>query len=428
MPDPILYETPRSQKFRQDAASGSLTRELIVLYTRDPVEVREMVLSSTPTYFLGLSRKSIDVQPLGAADLWVATVEYGVSAVPDGLRPDQLSFKITAHSAHINQSLNTVYRLLPGDCNQAGKGMRADATDNTLVTPDGYTPTAADVGRIVNVTGGDGWAFGTYMITAVVGGKWKLDRAPAAAGATGGQWEKGGSVAGGTNLQTDGADPTLVTPDGVAPSESDVGQSVVVTGGEGWTVGSYPIVVAYGRRWTLNIAPAAAGKSGGIWHLSGTAPDYNGAIGVTLDAVQGCEIEVPLSEFTYSTQRSSFTWDYYLAMRSLVGKTNDKAAFGKFAPHTLKYLGCEPSSATGQLDDGSRFTFWNLAHSFRHEPDVEQVRVGNITVPVKRGHEYLWARYEPFASGTAMLQRPSAVYVERVVKSGDFSQLEIPGL
>jgi fibronectin type 3 domain-containing protein len=73
-----------------------------------------------------------------------------------------------------------------------GTNLIVDATDNTLVAPDGYTPKAVNVdggSYTFSVTGGAGWKAGTYRILAIVNGKWRLDRSPAAVGTTGGQWE-----------------------------------------------------------------------------------------------------------------------------------------------------------------------------------------------------------------------------------------------
>lgn len=427
---PIIYETPRSQRFRQDAASGSLTRTWFISGTQDPSEARDLLLGANPIYFLGLSRKSIQLDPL-APDIWVGEVEYGVSAVPDGFRPDQLSFKITAASTHITQGVANQYRLSGADCAQSGNNLTADATDNTIVYPDGYTPTPGDVGKSVSVTGGGGWSVGTYAITAVVsssaGVGWKLASAPAAASTTGGQWDRpGNSNTSGANLTCNAGTPDEVTPDGYSPSAIDVGNSVVITSGDGYTLGSYLIVGLAGGAWVLSTSPAeiVANLSGGTWHLAGTAPDCQGAIGVTLDAVQGCDILIPKVEWSLSVQRVMVDMAYIRTVRSLVGTLNDSEFYG-FGPGTLLYLGCEPTSGVGTLDDGTKFIFWNLSHSFAHEQDATDVVIGGITVPFKGGFDYLWARYAPTVKAGALVQNPVGVYVDQVYPFADFTQLEI---
>ena len=73
----------------------------------------------------------------------------------------------------------------------SGANLTVDPVDNTLVTPDDYTPIAKNVygsGYEFALTGGNGWTPGAYRITEIVNGKWRLNSSPAPAGTTGGQW------------------------------------------------------------------------------------------------------------------------------------------------------------------------------------------------------------------------------------------------
>lgn len=353
MPDPYIYETPRSRKWRQNAASGSLVRDWFVGGTADVLEVRDLLLQNNPPLFLGLSRKEVGADPLGAPDLWAGTVEYGVSAVPDGLKPDELSFKVTAGQVHITQSLETKYRLTAADVTPSGSNLTVDGTDDTKVTPDGYTPVAGDVGKTITI-GTDvfgPWTPGTYTIVAVGGGQWTLDASPAATGVS-------------------------------------------------------------GIPWSMNLS--------GI----GSAPDQQGAIGVDLDSVHGVDILVPKMEFTYSRQRLFVDFAYLRTVRNLVGKTNNATFYG-FPAGSLLYLGCEPTSTIGTLDDGSKFLFWNLAHSFAQEENRVNLSVGPVTIPQKQGWWYVWAKYAPQTNSSQLVRPPQAVYVERVYEPGNFELLEI---
>ena len=51
--------------------------------------------------------------------------------------------------------------------------------------------------------------------------------------------------------------------------------------------------------------------------------------------------------------------------------------------------------------------------------------VGDITGIAKKGHEYLWVKYEDSQSDVSLLKKPRSVYVNQVYKSADFSQLGI---
>jgi hypothetical protein len=70
-----------------------------------------------------------------------------------------------------------------------GTDLTVDGSDNTLVTPDGYTPHALNVGQFVRIEDGGGWTGGDYEIIGVSDGKWELESSPAATSTTSGVWE-----------------------------------------------------------------------------------------------------------------------------------------------------------------------------------------------------------------------------------------------
>lgn len=77
-----------------------------------------------------------------------------------------------------------------------GTNLTVDATTNTVVLPDGYTPQLGDIGHVLVITGGAGFTTGSYTITGVVtvAGvyKWSLSASPAAAGTASGTWSLAG--------------------------------------------------------------------------------------------------------------------------------------------------------------------------------------------------------------------------------------------
>lgn len=77
----------------------------------------------------------------------------------------------------------------------------------------------------------------------------------------------------GTNLTVDGADNTLVVPDGHTPVAADVGNVVVVTAGAGFTLAYYTIIGQDGTNWDLDRSPAATSTSGGTWSMGGAFAD-----------------------------------------------------------------------------------------------------------------------------------------------------------
>lgn len=74
---------------------------------------------------------------------------------------------------------------------ESGTNLVVDAADNTVVTPDGYTPVAGDVDWQVLIEASTGIAPGRYTITASGGGTWTLDRPVGDLSATGGTWSAG---------------------------------------------------------------------------------------------------------------------------------------------------------------------------------------------------------------------------------------------
>lgn len=70
----------------------------------------------------------------------------------------------------------------------SGTNMVVDGVDDTKVTPDSYTPTDSDVGRVVRITGGTGWTTGDYIISSHDGTQWTLESSPAVVTTSGGEW------------------------------------------------------------------------------------------------------------------------------------------------------------------------------------------------------------------------------------------------
>jgi hypothetical protein len=429
---PLIFETVDSQTYRKGYAGGDLTAEWVVWYETTLAAAEGLLWGtiSNPlaTGYGNLEVKSVQGRNLGAPDLWMFTVQYGSAAAAGAYRPDQLTVRVGTNTAHVTNSLATWNRLGISDMSQSGTNLTVDGTTNTSVLPDGYTPQPGDVGQTVYVTGGTGFTAGAYTVVSLVspGGvlKWQLSASPAAVGTSGGAWNKPTTVGAGTDLTVDSVLDDYVAPDGWGVSSADVGRSIAIVGGTGFTPGVYLIETIYAGEWVLNESPAAAGTAGGTWYMLGKAQSFNGAIGVTRDTVAGCDIVIPACEFTLSQSVASMTDAVIRTCRAMVGKIN-AAPFHGYPTGTLLYLGFEPTSGEGSMANGQNFTFWNLAHRFKYEPDVTNVQIGGITLPLKPGHSYLWARYQPVAANNVLTVPPVAVYVEQVYAYGDFTTLPV---
>jgi hypothetical protein len=152
-----------------------------------------------------------------------------------------------------------------------------------------------------------------------------------------------------------------------------------------------------------------------------TAPDFQGAIGVTHDSVEGVDITVPVYHFseTHYLPDSQVTLTYRGELFGLTGKVNNASFKGLSAGECL-FLGAA-GSQRGFGED------WEITFKFAASPNASGLDVGPITGIAKKGWEYLWVRYADVedAAAKTLVKQPVAAYVEKVYEEGDFSQLGI---
>jgi hypothetical protein len=151
-----------------------------------------------------------------------------------------------------------------------------------------------------------------------------------------------------------------------------------------------------------------------------TAPDFQGAIGVTADSVEGVDITVPVYQFseTHYFANELITPAYKLALFALTGKVNN-AAFRGLAAGECLFLGAAGSKRG--------FGDWEITYRFAGSPNVTGLVIGEITGIAKKGWEYLWVRYADAedTAAKALIKKPIAVYVEQVYPLAAFSALNI---
>lgn len=159
---------------------------------------------------------------------------------------------------------------------------------------------------------------------------------------------------------------------------------------------------------------AADGVGAGV----GTGPDEKLAIGVTRERVEGVDVYAPSLQWTRTVRRRNITLRYMnSALYVLIGKVNEARFYG-FDAGELLYLGCN-GTYTNQ-------GYWELTHKFAASPNELNIDVGGgITVPDKKGWEYLWVGYDPDVVVNKVLMVPKVAYVQQVYKTGNFALLEI---
>jgi hypothetical protein len=153
-----------------------------------------------------------------------------------------------------------------------------------------------------------------------------------------------------------------------------------------------------------------------------TPPNFQGAIGVSNDAVEGVEIPQRKYDFTETHKwlDTDMTAAYKQILYQLTGSVN-KAAFKGLNAGECLFLGVTGSKRGND--------FWSLTYRFsgsQNATTTNPILVAGMTI-TKNGWDYLWYRYGEFADTVGMgnVKYPTAAYVEQVFPIGDFSTLNI---
>src|SRR5262245_44992475 len=99
-----IIELYRSGEGSESLEDPSHVMIFAVTGTDNDVEVRTIVESTVPTYYLGLTLSDYDFRPLGNK-LWEVNAHYGLKKRTNEITQ---SFDTTGGSAHKTQSLQTV--------------------------------------------------------------------------------------------------------------------------------------------------------------------------------------------------------------------------------------------------------------------------------------------------------------------------------
>lgn len=161
--------------------------------------------------------------------------------------------------------------------------------------------------------------------------------------------------------------------------------------------------------------------------VGSTAAPLTGLIGFSKEGVEGTDILIPVSTFTYSRAFAPATIDatYVDTLEQLVATTNNATFAGRAAGEVL-FIGANGR----QRGDENWFLTYRFARSknktnFIINPADDAAH--QITVVSKKGHEYLWVRWEDVAdtAGSApsqrIIKRAIEARVEQVYEEGDFS-------
>lgn len=184
---------------------------------------------------------------------------------------------------------------------------------------------------------------------------------------------------------------------------------------------------------TTHITQCQAIGSGATLDFEKRFPDgatnMSGAIGVTEDSVAGVDIVIPALNWTevYDVPNKYVTSAYIKLVAGLTGTVNN-GTFRTFQAGEVLFLGC---SGSHEWDEEKGNGPWSLSYKFVASPNagpgqtIPALSIGGITDITKKGHEYLWIRYQSKVDSDSLLQHPVGVYVNKVYRETNFSQLGI---
>ncbi len=153
------------------------------------------------------------------------------------------------------------------------------------------------------------------------------------------------------------------------------------------------------------------------------APNFNNCIDVNDDAeVQGVEIVIPALKLSarkrWVKDNALYKWDtfqtYIRSLTSVTGSTNS-AVWQGYAIGELLFLG-----ATGAFQDGKDN---EIEYHFAASANVASYSIGTIAGIAKKGHDYVWVRYEHALDSSQLVRKPKWAYVERVYGQSDFTSV-----
>jgi hypothetical protein len=178
--------------------------------------------------------------------------------------------------------------------------------------------------------------------------------------------------------------------------------------------------------------------TGGTMHITqaeseskfpANAPAQFNAIGVDDNGVNGVDIVVPQLQWqeTYDVPAAYVSNTYIRGLATLTGTTNNSTFRGLEAGEVL-FMGC---SGSQEWDSQKGNGPWSLTYRFVASPNagsggtVPAITIGSITGINKKGHEYLWVRYESEVDSSSLIKKPKAAYVNRVYRESNFALLGI---
>lgn len=150
----------------------------------------------------------------------------------------------------------------------------------------------------------------------------------------------------------------------------------------------------------------------------GVAPDNKRAIGLTSDGeVKGCDRLKAYLEFSVTRTFESITMDYIRMLSELVTTVNNSTFYG-YAAGTVIFLG-----ASGNTKDTRKCV---VTFKFAYQKNETLIEITDgMTVPAKKGWEYLWVSYKNVEDANKLIQQPDSAYVEKIYDTTNYAIIGI---
>lgn len=151
---------------------------------------------------------------------------------------------------------------------------------------------------------------------------------------------------------------------------------------------------------------------------SGTPPGFENLIGVNGDEVAGVDIVAPVFSFseTHVLPAASVDAAYKLALFNATGTVNNGSWKG-FAAGEVLFLG---ATGTSRGD-----TAWQINYRFLGSKNQTGLTIGPVSSIAKKGHEYLWVKFDNGISQDRLVKKIDAVVVNQVYQTHDFANIGI---
>lgn len=382
--------------------------------TTDDSLVDQLLSQIMPSSWCGLKWDSIHKSPIpGMADGWECTVQYGVyqRRAPLATGEHLTAFDTTGGTRHITQSLSTVGAYGPLGATTLAQDVTIGDTQ-IAVTNANSLPTAPFPISILGVG---------YSVTAVAGNVLTIDPAAKQSISKGGyltaiyMLDNGSGYTDVPSVYFSGGGGTGAAAIAWLGSGGTVA-AAITNGGSGYT--DVPSVSING--------PHTGGPAIGVAILAppvvvvgaGNVPCFGGAIGVTRDSVEGCDIHFPAFQWeeTWVFDLEDITDAYIRRLYQLTG-TVCTHGFRLCDPYETLFLGVR-GAQRGATDA-------ELTFRFAGSVNRRDQWVNNILVPEIRGWDYAWIHYQDQSNGYALVKVPDSVFVEQVYRYEAWTDLNL---